>query len=99
MQALTIRNLLFVLGASVWPLLAFGHEPEFVVQASFIDMHTGPGRGYPKFYVIAKGESLRPIKQRTSWIKVEAHKGHVGWIRAQDLEKTRSRDGRQVRLP
>ena len=72
---------------------------EFRVNVSYIDMHTGPGRGFPKFYAIAKGESLTAIKQRTSWIKVETIKGRRGWIKAKDLENTVTLDGRPVRLP
>lgn len=72
---------------------------ELIVDVSFIDMHTGPGRGFPKFYSIARGEKLTPIKQRTTWIKVETTKGRRGWIKSHDLEHTRTLDGRPVRLP
>jgi len=90
----------------VWlPLTAFwsgtsaAHGWEFVVDTTFIDMHTGPGRGFPKFYSIAKGEKLTALKQRTSWVKVETTKGRTGWIRAKDLQKTRTLNGRAVRMP
>lgn len=78
---------------------ASADDLEFRVNVSYIDMHTGPGRGFPKFYAIARGESLTAIKQRTSWIKVETTKGRRGWIKAKDLENTTTLDGRGVRLP
>lgn len=77
----------------------FADPPELVVNINFIDMRTGPGRGYPRFYSIARGESLRPIKQRTRWIKVETTKKRKGWILARDLEHTKTLDGRLVRMP
>ncbi|MFK8018304.1 MAG: SH3 domain-containing protein [Pseudomonadales bacterium] len=78
---------------------AKAQDLEFRVNVSYIDMHTGPGRGFPKFYSIAQGEALVVLKQRTSWIKVETTKGRRGWIKAHDLEHTVTLDGRAVRLP
>lgn len=82
-----------------WSDTSSAHGLEFVVDTTFIDMHTGPGRGFPKFYAIAKGEKLTAIKQRTTWIKVETTKGRTGWIKATDLQNTRTLNGRAVRLP
>lgn len=69
-----------------------------VVQEPYIDLHTGPGRGYPKFYAIARGATLTIIKQRTSWIKVRTENEKLGWVKAADLEKTLSTEGQQVAL-
>ncbi len=97
-----IGRLILVIGVLLFtllPSLVSAQDLEFRVNVSYIDMHTGPGRGFPKFYAIARGESLTALKQRTSWIKVETTKGRRGWIKAKDLENTMTLDGRSVRLP
>ena len=39
--------------------LAYGREPVRVeVSAPYIELHTGPGRGYPIFYVAERGEDI-----------------------------------------
>ena len=40
------------------------------VVEPYIELHTGPGRGYPIFYIAERGESVTVLKQRTDWIKV-----------------------------
>ena len=43
-------------------------------------MRTGPGRGYPIFHVIDRGESVDIIMQRTDWYQVRAENGKEGWV-------------------
>ncbi len=40
------------------------------VAEAYIELHTGPGRGYPVFYVIERGEAFDILKRRTDWFKV-----------------------------
>lgn len=61
---------------------------EFKVAVPYIDVRTGPGRGFPVYHVIEKGQTLRLIAQRTDWLRVEQG-SKVGWIYYRDLEKTR----------
>lgn len=76
-------------------LAQFSTQPiELMVNTTYIDMHTAPGRGYPKFYALAKGEHFTVIKQRTNWIKVTTTKGEIGWIKAQYLKDTLTIDGK-----
>ncbi len=51
-------------------LYADDNPPVAVIAEAFVEMHTGPGRGYPVFYVAERGEKVELLKQRTSWIKV-----------------------------
>lgn len=44
--------------------------PVAVITQPFIEMHTGPGRGYPVFYVTERSERVELLKQRTGWVKV-----------------------------
>jgi uncharacterized protein YgiM (DUF1202 family) len=59
-----------------------------IVTTTFIDMHTGPGRGYPKFHVIEKDEEITLLFSKTDWIKAETQKGIKGWIHRRDMENT-----------
>lgn len=59
-----------------------------LVTNTFIDMHTGPGRGYPKFHVIEKDEEITLLFSKTDWIKAETKKGIKGWIHKRDMVNT-----------
>ncbi|HCO60237.1 MAG TPA: hypothetical protein DIT58_08605 [Porticoccaceae bacterium] len=38
----------------------------------YIEMHTGPGRGYPVFHVVPRGETLVVLRRKTDWYKVQS---------------------------
>lgn len=40
------------------------------VANAYIEMRTGPGSGYPIFYIAERGEKVYILKQRTDWFKV-----------------------------
>ena len=46
-----------------------------IVVEPYVEMHTGPGRGYPVFYVAEQGSSIKIIKRRTHWFLVETDQG------------------------
>jgi uncharacterized protein YraI len=58
------------------------------VTAPFIEFRTGPGRGYPVFYVAERHQSVTIELRRTDWYKVRAEGGQVGWVQRQQLEST-----------
>ena len=74
---------------------------QVTVGSPYIDMHTGPGRGYPIFHVAENGEILWLLKRRTDWVKVTLRRGQTGWVRILDLNDIYDSDGElvQVRLP
>ena len=63
------------------------------VAEPLLEMHTGPGRGYPVFHVIDRGETVEIIKQRTSWFLVRAGNGKEGWVDQEQMNLTLQRDG------
>ncbi len=69
---------------------------DLVVADPFVEMRTGPGRGFPVFHVIEKGESLHLFKSRTDWYKAKTADGIKGWIKREDLQKTLGPDGSEV---
>jgi hypothetical protein len=66
------------------------------VADPYLEMHTGPGRGYPVFHVVDRGESLEVIKQRTDWFLVRDAGGDEGWVNQEQMELTLNPDGSKV---
>jgi len=58
------------------------------IADAFIEMHTGPGRGYPVFHVAARHEWITVEMRHTDWYRVRTDNGRVGWVRRAQLEST-----------
>ena len=58
------------------------------VADPFLEMRTGPGRGYPVFFVVARGQAVVVELRHTDWYKVRAEAGQVGWVHRGQLETT-----------
>ena len=41
------------------------YQPSVVVTAPYLDLHTGPGRGYPVFHSVEEGEEIVIVRRRT----------------------------------
>ena len=72
---------------------------EVVIDDPFIELHTGPGRGYPIFYIAERGEQIQLLMQRTEWFKVKSERGEEGWVHRQQLKTTLNLDGEPFDLP
>ncbi|MFN4289529.1 MAG: SH3 domain-containing protein [Permianibacter sp.] len=66
------------------------------VADPFIDLHTGPGRGYPKFQVVERGGLITLLERRTEWFLVRGPRGHEGWVHREQLQRTLTVDGELV---
>ena len=66
---------------------------KILIADPFIELHTGPGRGYPIFHVAARGESIEVLLRSTDWFKVRGEKGHEGWVQRAQLETTLTEAG------
>jgi hypothetical protein len=64
----------------------------FVTQP-YLELHTGPGRGFPVSQVVARGESVDVLFRRTDWFKVRTERGVVGWAAARELQRSTLADG------
>ena len=65
-------------------------DPDLQVTIAdpFIELHTGPGTGYPIFHIVDRGSQVSIIKQRTNWIKIRAANGEVGWASRDQMLQT-----------
>jgi Bacterial SH3 domain len=72
---------------------------DVVIAEPYLEMHTGPGRGYPVFYVVGRGDAVKVLFSRTDWFKVRAPRGQEGWVRREELAKTKLPSGEPAPLP
>jgi Bacterial SH3 domain len=70
-----------------------------VVTDAYLEMHSGPGRGFPVVYVIGRDELVTVLYSRTDWYKVRAPQGQEGWVRRGDLARTVLADGEPAPIP
>jgi SH3-like domain-containing protein len=98
-----IRGLLtavLLLGTLSPPALraASGAGP-VVVQDPYLELRSGPGRGFPVFHVVDRGTQVQLLRRRTDWIKVRDGAGTEGWVHRDQLERTMTPGGEAVTLP
>ena len=58
------------------------------ITEAYIEMRTGPGRGYPVFFVVGRSDWIEIELRRTDWFKVRTDGGKVGWVNREQLEST-----------
>jgi len=78
-----------LLAAASLAASAAEREPVTVTVADpYIELHTGPGRGYPVTHVVARDEEVRILKRRTDWFKVRDERGREGWVHVSQMTAT-----------
>ena len=63
------------------------------IREPYLELSTGPGRGYPVFHAVERDASVDVLFRRTDWFKVRDERGVEGWARARDMRRTRLADG------
>ena len=96
----TTALLLLMIG--ICPLTAYATDEELIQHAiiaePYLEIHTGPGRQYPIFYVAEEGERILLLKRRTGWYKVQLENGKEGWAYRREIEKTLLKLGKRKGL-
>jgi hypothetical protein len=80
----------------VAPTYAVDDYRSVTVADPYLEMHTGPGRGYPIFHVVDRGSSVDVISQKTDWYKVRSDGNVEGWVARSQMEQTLQSDGSTV---
>jgi len=89
-----LAGLLLVLALLAAP--AMSHAREYLqvfVTAPYLELRSGPGRGYPVFHVVERDESVDVLFRRTDWFKVRTEHGVEGWAAQRDMLRTVLADG------
>ncbi len=68
-------------------------EERVQVTDPFIELRTGPGRGYPIYFVAAREEWISIELRHTDWYKVRTAGGKVGWVNRSQLVTTLTEAG------
>ncbi|MEO8836037.1 MAG: outer membrane beta-barrel protein [Caldimonas sp.] len=54
----------------------------------YIELRTGPGRGYPIFFVAPRNDWIEIELRHTDWFRVNTDDGKSGWVSREQLETT-----------
>ncbi len=88
MKSLLIGALLllpFIAGAADGPVVT--------VAEPYLELRTGPGRGFPVTQVVKRGERVTVGKRRTDWFKVVDAAGRSGWVHRSRMLETLGETG------
>jgi hypothetical protein len=67
---------------------AWAQGPSVTVADPYLELRTGPGRGYPVFHVVERGETVRVETRRTDWFQVVDAGGREGWVHKGQMAET-----------
>ncbi len=85
---------MLLLAALAAPAVSAAREYlQVFVTEPYLELHTGAGRGYPVFNVVARGESVDVLFRRTDWFKVRTQRGVEGWASQRDMQRAQLADG------
>ena len=65
-----------------------GRYVEVSVADPYLELHTGPGKGYPVFRVIARGEKIEILFRRTDWFRIRDEHDAEGWAYLDNMQET-----------
>ena len=92
-----LAALVFVLSQALTSGTAEAADEYVTVSVAdpYLEMRTGPGRGYPKFHVVDRGETVDILMRKTDWFKVRAPNGKEGWVDRNQMELTLQPSGQE----
>jgi len=71
---------------------------KILIADPFIELHTGPGRGYPVFHVVERGREVTIVKRRTDWFQLRTDRGLEGWAPREQMIATLEPTGEPLDL-
>jgi hypothetical protein len=71
---------------------------KILVADPFIELHTGPGRGYPVFHVVERGREVTILKRRTDWFQIRTDRDVEGWVTREQMIATLEPTGEPLDL-
>jgi Bacterial SH3 domain len=69
------------------------------VTEPYLELRTGPGRGFPVTQVVPRDEGVDILKRRTDYFKVRTSRGIEGWAAQKDMQKVVLADGTPFTFP
>ena len=71
---------------------------EVTVIDPFLELRTGPGRGFPIVHVVERGAAVRVLKRRTDWFQVIDGDGREGWVHRDQMAETLVPAGERMQI-
>ena len=84
LKALILVSLLVLAAAPAWAQVS----ERLKITDPYIEMRTGPGRGFPVHHVAERHEFVSVELRHTDWFKVRTDNDKVGWVHRRQLETT-----------
>ncbi|WP_028117460.1 SH3 domain-containing protein [Ferrimonas senticii] len=81
-------RLLLTLPLALWMTPAVATDDDYAslrVEASFIELRSGPSERYPIIAVLEQGETLQVIRARTGWLQLQDQRQRRGWFSKRQL--------------
>jgi hypothetical protein len=91
--------LLFCLALAAPSVCGAREYLQVFVTEPYLELRTGPGRGYPVTQVVPRDESVDILKRRTDYFKVRTERGVEGWAAQKDMQKVVLADGTPFTFP
>lgn len=89
-------------GSDLFSFDLFGSEDELFpsteVADAYVDIRTGPGRGYPILQSVERGGVIEVMKRRTDWFQVRTERGYEGWVHRTQLVRTLNSRGETISI-
>lgn len=95
MARLAACGLLFFLAAIS---TAWAEGLEVTVADPYLELHSGPGRGFPIVNVVERGATVRVQKRRTDWFQVVDTDGREGWVHRGQMAATLLPAGQRLEI-
>ncbi len=93
-----VTRLLLLLSCAFTCVAQAASENRVIVVDPYLELHTGPGRGYPIFHVVERNESVTLLRGKTDWIKLRTADGKEGWAYRDQMERTLAPSGERLRF-
>lgn len=71
---------------------------KILIADPYIELHTGPGRGFPVFHVVERGQEVVIVKRRTDWFQVRTDRDVEGWVTREQMLATLEPTGEPLDL-
>ena len=93
-------NFTILLMLFIAPFSAQGGKQNQQVKVAdpYVDMRTGPGRGYPIYHIAQRGAELELLSRRTDWVQVRLTDGKEGWVDLRQMRRTLQEDGSNTKF-
>jgi hypothetical protein len=79
---------------ALWTTAAAADRHQRVEVADpYLELRTGPGRSFPVFHVVDRGQWIAIVKRKTDWFKLRTTQGKTGWANRAQMERTLTEGG------